>query len=81
MTYAPEYEKELLHRSHRCRMRVSGAPCSTPQQQRTSENLQHSREILNAISSSTSSRAAVLGGFCPVTSRLGRPFTGGLGGG
>src|SRR5215218_9262402 len=40
MTYAPEYEKELLHRSHRRRMGVSGAPCSTSQQARTTENPQ-----------------------------------------
>jgi len=31
MTYAPEHEKELLHRSIRRRMGASGAPCSGSQ--------------------------------------------------
>src|SRR5215217_3695062 len=41
MTYAPEHEKELLHRSHRRRMGVFGAPCSGCQQARTTENPHH----------------------------------------
>src|SRR5215203_2541457 len=44
MTYAPEYEKQLLHRSHRHRMGVSGAPCSASQQARTTENPQQPRD-------------------------------------
>src|SRR5215208_3515664 len=44
MTYAPEYEKQLLHRSHRRRMGVSGAPCSASQQARTTENPQQPRD-------------------------------------
>jgi hypothetical protein len=43
MTYAPEHEKELLNRSIRCRMGVSGAPYSGSQQARTTENPQHPR--------------------------------------
>src|SRR5215217_1374713 len=43
MTYAPEHGKELLDRSIRCRMGVSGGPCSGSKQARTAENSWHPR--------------------------------------
>jgi transposase len=49
MTYALGHEKELLDRSIRRRMGVSGDPYSGSQQARTSENPHSTREILNAI--------------------------------
>jgi len=44
MTYAPEYGKVLSDRSIRCRVGVSGAPCPSSQQARTTENSQHPRD-------------------------------------
>jgi hypothetical protein len=44
MTYAPEHEKELLHRSHRPRMGVSQTPHPTSQQARTTEGSHHPRD-------------------------------------
>src|SRR5215211_6607022 len=44
MTYAPEHEKELLNRSVRRRMGMSGAPCSHLQQAGTTEDSHHSRD-------------------------------------
>ena len=44
MTYAPEHEKELLNRSHRCRMGVSQAPSSASQQAGTAQVIHSTRQ-------------------------------------
>jgi transposase len=48
MTYAPRHEKELLYRSHRRRMGVSGDHVP-PSNKRGRPKTQATREILNAI--------------------------------
>jgi hypothetical protein len=45
MTYAPEHGKELLNRSHRRSMGMSGAPCCGPQQTGTTEDSHHPRDL------------------------------------
>ena len=49
MTYAPEHQKELLNRPHRCRMGVSQVPSSASQQARTTQNPQHPRDTRRAL--------------------------------
>ena len=44
MTYAREYEKELLHRPVRRRMGVPGASCPRPEQARTTEGPRRPRD-------------------------------------
>jgi hypothetical protein len=45
MTYAPEHEKRLLHRSRRCRMGVLGPLCSGSQQAGKTVNPHHPRDL------------------------------------
>ena len=49
MTYAPEHEKKLLHRSRRRRMGTSVALCSASQHARGRPKTNSTREIRNSI--------------------------------